>query len=430
MICSPAKISKELSVVPHWPAWLTTFSGNLSLNLNFNLIKRIEPFPAVTQLQQISITHNRVSSIAAKAFGRLPSLLRLVLNNNELQRLNEMAFAKDTENGVVLPLEHLDLSYNELHSLDEDLFDTLPNLHTLLLNDNPLKALDASTQSALNALPRLHTLSLAQTGLADLPNLVNPIRHLKTLFLDGNVFKTVPKVVQHAQELKALGLNDNPIEQLNEGDFEGLKQLERLNLSSMPKLKAIHKGTFAPLKNLRSLLCSHNRKLTLVSPEAFKSGDKLAGAHLHQVSLHDNQLHTLSQDLLPWVTIEKVELHDNPWRCDCRIRWMKKLRPTADHMAFLRCDNTAKDSLLNVSDDTFARCPADMAAPVAHTSSSDRGVRVNAALVVAICVAVLSLALGIAVGAHLVKRRNRRLNAFRSRVTYSKTSNEETDFFD
>lgn len=49
----------------------------------------------------------------------------------------------------------LRLSYNQLHALDQDLFEHLPALEVLSLDNNPIKAIDHITAIALSDIPNL-----------------------------------------------------------------------------------------------------------------------------------------------------------------------------------------------------------------------------------------------------------------------------------
>ena len=52
-------------------------------------------------------------------------------------------------------LRVLNLGYNDLHSLDPDLFEHMPELEELDLSGNPMTVLDHVTLIAIASLPRL-----------------------------------------------------------------------------------------------------------------------------------------------------------------------------------------------------------------------------------------------------------------------------------
>lgn len=47
---------------------------------------------------------------------------------------------------------------------------------------------------------------------------------------------------------------------------------------------------------------------------------------MFQVYLNHNNLHYLSENLLPWNQMEKLSLNDNPWACSWENEWMKNLK--------------------------------------------------------------------------------------------------------
>ncbi|CAG0913152.1 unnamed protein product [Notodromas monacha] len=161
---------------------------------------------------------------------------------------------------------------NKLHSLDKDLFDHLEGLQELILNDNDLQEIDAQTTAAISSITALESLSLAETGLTDLPQGVfNSLIQLTWMNLANNEFETVPtKAIGSARNLRDLNLNGNPIRELNQQSFVGMSELTALNISAMPELTVIRRETFAPLRKLHSLRCSNNNKLTSIDPFAFE----------------------------------------------------------------------------------------------------------------------------------------------------------------
>lgn len=54
-----------------------------------------------------------------------------------------------------IQLKHLDLSYNQIHSLQKDLFEHTPYLEVLILEGNQLRVIDQVTQLAVSTLNNL-----------------------------------------------------------------------------------------------------------------------------------------------------------------------------------------------------------------------------------------------------------------------------------
>lgn len=66
-------------------------------------------------------------------------------------------------------MKNLDLGYNALHSLHQDLFEHLGSLTYLSLEGNPLSVIDSSTLLAISNLPYVEDLNLGYCELDDLP---------------------------------------------------------------------------------------------------------------------------------------------------------------------------------------------------------------------------------------------------------------------
>lgn len=59
-----------------------------------------------------------------------------------------------------------------LHALDQDLFEHIPSLKVLILNENPLKMIEGHTALALSSLPYLEELYLSSCDLDELPKYI------------------------------------------------------------------------------------------------------------------------------------------------------------------------------------------------------------------------------------------------------------------
>ncbi|XP_022701819.1 uncharacterized protein LOC111267683 [Varroa jacobsoni] len=132
---------------------------------------------------------------------------------------------------------------------------------------------------------------LADESLQLLHNLVN-------LDLSANFLTRVPtRALSDCLALRKLSLNNNPIEVLHDDAFLGLGRLGTLVLTSC-QLKTIDPHAFRGLRLLEFLRLSHNF-LTKVPPEAF--AQHLSTQHLHG-----------------------VDLEENPWMCDCKMRQVRQ----------------------------------------------------------------------------------------------------------
>ncbi|ELT89730.1 hypothetical protein CAPTEDRAFT_79458, partial [Capitella teleta] len=137
----------------------------------------------------------------------------LKLHSNELEEIPAL---------LISSLEHLDLKYNKIGTINIGAFDALVNLKTLDLWGN-----DTINDGAFAAL-------------------VN----LKTLNLRGNELDKIP--VLSISTLEELNLEHNKISTINDGAFEALVNLKTLDLS-WTELEEIPVFAFEALVNLKSL---------------------------------------------------------------------------------------------------------------------------------------------------------------------------------
>ncbi|XP_069190460.1 uncharacterized protein [Procambarus clarkii] len=118
-----------------------------------------------------------------------------------------------------------------------------------------------------------------------------------------------------------LDLSGNRIDKLHPHTFTGLEKLRVLDLS-MNQLSRLDGVQFPPLPHLRKLDLRENR-LSYIHNFAFSNL-----AILNSLRLSGNQLQLLQPQLfLNNTKLVELELHDNLWECDCRLKnlvnWVK-----------------------------------------------------------------------------------------------------------
>jgi len=308
-----------------WP--LHSPVAYMDVRFDKNRLREITPFPKLP-ITSLSYLGNNIEVIATAAFRNLPLLEHLDLSENRLSQeslyLNvfEGAFMKDEFEPI--PLKTLKVGYNLIHSLDKDVFDHIPFLEILELNNNPLEIIDHQTGVAITTLRKLKVLNLAETQLKSLPEgFLHGLRHLKVLILSGNQLVTVPEELQRSINLEFLNLNNNPIATLNADSFTGLKSLKQLNVSSMLLLENITSNTFTPLTELTSLWCSFNPMLNTIDSAAFNGiADSQVNFRLSEFHFRGNGVPSIAANLLPWHDLDIIDIEENPFICDCRAGWL------------------------------------------------------------------------------------------------------------
>ena len=179
----------------------------------------------------------------------------------------------------------LDLSHNQLTSLQELSSVHLPQLRHLDVSHNSVQELD---QQALNGLATLHSVDLSHNQL--------------TVISD--------RTFVHLTALTSLKLDHNRLNDAVTAEvFLGLSHLSQLDLSHN-QLYVLHNATFSHLPRLTWLSLSSNRLHKL------QAGAMLGLHNLTDLDLTYNQLQMTSQSLPPGVfaplsTLHSLRLHNN-----------------------------------------------------------------------------------------------------------------------
>lgn len=111
-------------------------------------------------VKNLYLGNNQIASITLGAFQNLTELTRLDLSKNQL---TSKALLPDVFKGPysqhdfepLKTLKSLNLGYNLIHSLNDDLFEHIPNLEELSLCSNTFKVIDRLTETALAGLSAL-----------------------------------------------------------------------------------------------------------------------------------------------------------------------------------------------------------------------------------------------------------------------------------
>lgn len=136
--------------------------------------------PALRFLELLNLDRNLLSSIHTGALQNFPFLITLSLRHNQIDVLQDHAFAG------LSSLQMLDLSYNGIIAVSEASLQHLSRLTVLNLTHNFLRALTS--------------------------DLISPLPALRDLQLDGNDISMVEKnALNTAELLHSLSLRDNPL---------------------------------------------------------------------------------------------------------------------------------------------------------------------------------------------------------------------------
>ncbi|OTF73934.1 Leucine rich repeat containing protein [Euroglyphus maynei] len=294
------------------------------LDLSMNNITVVEKFESIEQLNRLSLATNGLREIDHFAFEQLPNLVALDLSYNELEEIPATLFNDLSE------LQFLNLSHNRFKFIPVELFKSNAFLHELNLAHNKIQFIQPDTFSYLG---QLQILSLASNSFYSIATgMFHRLEKLEQLDLSGNDFQYVPTNALHLlKQLQFLDLSENPIRVLDMASFHQLTSILELKLNKMPSLVRIEKRTFSTLKNLQRLSIEDNPHLSTIDENAFVAMFDRQSISIKYVSLRRNQLSWLSEKTLPFFlnpltflsgNLTYLDLRQNPWNCDCNVRWM------------------------------------------------------------------------------------------------------------
>uniref|UniRef100_UPI00358EDE74 uncharacterized protein n=1 Tax=Myxine glutinosa TaxID=7769 RepID=UPI00358EDE74 len=182
-----------------------------------------------------------------------------------------------------------------------------------------------------------------RTGIQKVANLQPRPSGMKKLYLSENaIFKVWRHDFQDIPGLEMLHLGNNRIAVIQEGAFINLGNLRHLYLNTNA-LETLTRGMFVGLKKLQSLYLEYNVIRTIQAgafsglgslQRLFINNNELrelpagifVGTSITRLDLHNNYfLHLPVAGVLEYLhLVVQIDLHENPWHCDCDIVVLKQ----------------------------------------------------------------------------------------------------------
>nr|CAB3266365.1 slit homolog 2 protein [Phallusia mammillata] len=324
----------------------------------------VVPFGISNRTERIHLQHNNISRVLRNDFAGQTELRKLHLNDNKIQCIQEGSFQS------LINLEILLLNNNNLSAVPSTIFgDQLVNLRMINLQSNPLHCncqlvwltewmvlQPTLTVSAVCIIPQnMQLLPMTETsqlpcpdtsmqltlntceavscpencicgaGVVDCRN--RQLEVLPALFpqnvtelrLEQNFIRIIPTMAfWHHKELRRIDLSNNIIDEIQADAFRGLHQLTSLVLYGN-ELTTLPPNVFQDLTQLQMLLLNAN-KIKCLRHDAFNG---LVALNL--LSLYDNRIqHLVKGTFKSLQAIETLHLAQNPFICDCKLRWLTK----------------------------------------------------------------------------------------------------------
>lgn len=290
-----------------------------SLDLSQNALEEVptDSLQALRSLVSLNLSYNRMRSVGAWAFRGLVSLLRLSLFGNRIVTLDAMAFQ-----GVGGNLTVINLGGNLLSQVPSESLQGVAVLQQLLLHENridellpdrfPLegRALDILNladnriqtlpEAAFARLGSLVSLELERNGLVDIhPDAFLGVHAtMEWLKLGYNYLSDVPsEALQNLTALRELDLRGNNISAIGSDAFAGFGASLKFLYLQKNRVQYIEAGAFDEMNSLEWLY------------------------------LHSNEIVTLTHDVFKPLlgTLSILDVHDNPFHCDCELSWLRLL---------------------------------------------------------------------------------------------------------
>ncbi len=251
-------------------------------------------FEKCSQLTDLRLRWNRISSITSNAFSSLRDVINIDLSFNLLTTLPGDVFANQGN------LVTLQLGSNVLQDIPVDLFRSLENLNLL---DLAMSNLNESISQLLVTNRRLDTLVLSSNRLSVLEDSFVGLEFLRFLGLEHNNIEEIPNgTFASTPNLSWLSLWGNNFTDLSEDSFPNLGQLTYLDIRANP-IKRIHENAFRGLENLRSLV------MNSCGIEELEPGIFDTMPNLESIDLRSNRLMTLHFGTL--INLRSMSLANN-----------------------------------------------------------------------------------------------------------------------
>ncbi|XP_053383916.1 toll-like receptor 3 [Mercenaria mercenaria] len=166
----------------------------------------------IGDIYSIGLVNISLKSLSNDTFRNVRGLIRLDLSYNELETINQNAFQMLTN------LKYLQLGNNKLTVLHPEMFNWLHNLLILDLSHNKIKILN---QGQFKHLTKLEILSLENNSITELPDnfLINQVHSIKTLRLSLNPLEKIPVDPLYADGVTMISMSDCKI---NSSGFQTL----------------------------------------------------------------------------------------------------------------------------------------------------------------------------------------------------------------
>lgn len=199
-----------------------------SINFEKNLIKDVHQaaFHCMPSLSKLDLKYNKIKCLEQEMFLGTENVQVLYFGFNQIEEIHPDAF-KCCENLILI-----EISNNSLKKLSAGIFKNMPKLETLNLSAGLQEGCEIE-EGVFHSLPSLENLYLNENKITILhPNLFSELESLAVLELAKNhISRLDPKIFENLDNLKLINLDDNKLEQLSHDLFKGLTSLQFISMN-------------------------------------------------------------------------------------------------------------------------------------------------------------------------------------------------------
>lgn len=273
----------------------TLFNDLKILDISHNLLVSIDSNWSdsnLSQLKELRLQHNNLTTIMSGTFRGMHSLTHLNLSYNQLETI-PTDMLNETKK-----LQELHLQNNKLYQLPSTLFHDLPELMVLDLSSNQLSShyIDSWIFNGYDKNDDLDMDSIESTPTG--------LKRLVVLNLANNALTRIESHFKSLSFLQILDLHNNSIGIVHEHAFSSLYNLHTLDLSGN-RLHIVGGGLFNGMHVLNRLVLSNNL-ITLIDTRAFRNCTSLK-----ELDLSSNQLTDVPAAVRDLKNLKSLDLGEN-----------------------------------------------------------------------------------------------------------------------
>lgn len=216
----------------------------------------------MSPIKALELTRDNIQTVEENAFKELKNLEQLSLYANQIKTLPPTVFKHN------LKLKVIDLNQNKLESLDENLFAGLVMLTEVSLHANEISRIPPKLFKSHD---KIQKLLLNENRINEIDETVfQTLSNLTDIYLSTNNLETIPKnLFKYNKNLRSIYLNNNKLTSIDEGVFDGLDELFTVSLASN-LFTTIPIHLFINNEKL-DFLYLNNNQIRMLTPALFQS---------------------------------------------------------------------------------------------------------------------------------------------------------------